>query len=212
MFWLTTEIVRTGKRRIEMGGSLAEFMRKLGLDPDSRGPRSDYRRLVDQAQRLFRAQISFDQELENGNRWLDMQVAPKGELWWDMKEPGQGNLWQSWIEVSEDFHNAVQYAPVPIDVRALAGLRRSPLALDLYAWAVFRTYAAGKRGTSQRVTWKQLHAQFGGQYADVKDFKRKAKAALKGVSAVYPGLRLQDVDGGLILHPGLPAIAEKTKS
>src|SRR5215212_2585060 len=24
MFWLTTEIVRTGKRRIEMGGSLAE--------------------------------------------------------------------------------------------------------------------------------------------------------------------------------------------
>jgi len=35
-------------------------------------------RLRDQMQRLFRAQISFDESSERGQRWLDMQMLRAG--------------------------------------------------------------------------------------------------------------------------------------
>jgi hypothetical protein len=37
LFWLTTEAIRTGNRRLELGGSLAGFMRELGLNPNRGG-------------------------------------------------------------------------------------------------------------------------------------------------------------------------------
>ena len=207
LFWLNTEVVRTRKRHIELGSSLAAFMRELGLDPSRGGKRSDAHRLREQMQRLFRAQVSFDETSDSGQRWLDMQIAPSGEFWWDVKNPEQGVLWNSWIEVGEKFFQAILTAPVPVDIRALKALRQSPLALDLYAWTVHRTYGLTQKGASQRITWKQLQAQLGGDYADPKDFKKKAKSALRKIATVYPGLKIEDVDGGCILHPGRPAIA-----
>lgn len=206
LFWLVTEIVQKRSRHIELGHSLADFMREIGLDPSRGGKRSDAHRLREQMHRLFRAQISFDQMTESGQRWLDMQIAPQGEFWWDLKSPEQGTLWKSWIEVGEKFYQAVLASPVPIDMRALKALRKSPLALDLYAWVAHRTFTQVKKGSAQKVTWQQLHAQFGGDYSDIKDFKRKAKAALRKIATVYPGLKIEDVPGGLIVHPGRPAI------
>ena len=212
LFWLNTEVVRTRNRHVELGSSLADFMRQLGLDPSRGGKRSDAHRLREQMERLFRAQISFDETSENGQRWMDMQIAPSGEFWWDIKSPEQGMLWNSWIEVGEKFFQAILASPVPVDMRALRALRKSPLALDLYSWAVHRTFSVTKRGTPQRLTWKQLQAQFGGDYSEAKDFKRKAKVALRKVATVYPGLRFEEVDGGLIMKPGRPAIIEQPKS
>src|SRR5690349_5872436 len=60
LFWLTREAIRHGRRRIELGDSLAEFMRNVGLDPGRGGKRSDATRLLDQSARLFRSTISFD--------------------------------------------------------------------------------------------------------------------------------------------------------
>jgi len=211
LYWLNTEIVRTRTRHIELGRSLAGFMRELGLDPSRGGKRSDAHRLREQMQRLFRSQISFDEAHPNGQRWLDMQIAPSGEFWWDIKNPEQGVLWNSWIEVGEKFFQAVIATPVPLDMRALRALRKSPLALDLYGWAVHRAFGVYKKGVSQRITWQQLQSQLGGNYADPKDFKKKAKQALRKITAVYPALRLEDVDGGFILHPSRPAIPEQQK-
>lgn len=136
LFWLNTEALQTKSRRIELGNSLADFMRQLGLDPSRGGKRSDSHRLKDQMQRLFRARISFDttEEVADGevDRWVDMQVAPKGQLWWDHKQPLQDDLFHSFIELGEDFFRAITAAPVPVDMRALQALKRSPLALDLY--------------------------------------------------------------------------------
>lgn len=61
MFWLTREVLRVKTRRVALGESLAEFMRKVGLNPaNGTGKRSDSRRLRDQIERLFRARISFE--------------------------------------------------------------------------------------------------------------------------------------------------------
>lgn len=161
-------------------------------------------------ERLFRAKISFETTLAKGGdlgkQWIDMPVAPKGELFWNHRQPDQQSLFGSWIELGEEFYESIIEAPVPVDLRALLALKRSPLALDLYAWATYRTFRVNKAGKPQFIPWRGLMKQFGGDYADVKNFKRKAKSALKKVQAVYPGMKIEDADGGFVLKPGLTAI------
>jgi hypothetical protein len=105
LFWMTTEVLRTGNRRLEMGNTLASFMRQLGLNPENGSAgakRSDARRLRDQIKRLFNARISFQYSDEHNDRWLSMEIAPQGELWWNEHNAAQLALWGSWIELGEN--------------------------------------------------------------------------------------------------------------
>lgn len=217
LFWLNREAVQTKNRRIELGNSLAQFMRQLGLDPTRGGKRSDSFRLKDQMHRLFRARISFDttEDMPGGemSRWLDMQVAPKGQLWWDHKQPLQDDLFESFIELGEDFYNAITAAPVPVDMRALKALKRSPLALDLYAWATHKALSVARKGQPQFIPWSLLAEQFGADYADHLNFKKKAKAALRKIHTVYPAFKVADTVGGLTVLPqSRPSVPLKSPS
>jgi hypothetical protein len=213
LFWITTEALRTKKPRLELGNSLTKFMRELGLNPDNgRGKRSDARRLRTQMERLFRARISFDQTTPGKKTWVDMQVAPEGVLWWDEKQPDQPTLWDSWIQLGEKFFEAITAAPVPVDMRALKALKRSPLALDLYAWTTYTAFQTQKTGQSRSISWELLHEQMGGEYASTKDFGHKARLALRKVQAVYPALGLEFERGGVKVLPCNPAITIKPKS
>lgn len=215
LFWITTEAVRTKSRRLELGYSLSSFMRDLGLDPNTGGgKRGDALRLQEQMGRLFKATLSFQQTVEDehrrGTQWLNMPVAPKGELWWDPKHPEQGALWGSYIILGEDFYEAIVAFPVPVDMRVLRALKRSPLALDLYAWVTWRVFRMQK---PTFIPWDGLMRQVGAEYGDVKDFKRKAKVALRKIHALYPGLKLGWKSGGFILYPSptsVPALPAAT--
>jgi hypothetical protein len=220
LFWIVTEAKRAGSRRLELGNSLAEFICAVGLDPNTGGgKRGDAQRLRQQMVRLFRAIISFEVRVEDphrhGQSWLDMQVAPKGELWWDPKQPEQGTLWGSWIELGEDFYRAITASAVPLDTRALKALKRSPLALDLYAWAVYKSWMANKNGVPQFVPWQGLMEQLGADYDPKRTdkFKTQVKAKLRKVSKVFPGgLYLKWQRSGLTFLPGtLPAVAPRPK-
>jgi hypothetical protein len=50
-------------------------------------------------------------------------------------------------------------------------------------------------------TWAQLHAHLGGEYSHLNDFRRKAKAALRKIKVVYPGLKLGKKQGGIEILP-----------
>lgn len=215
LFWLTTEAIREKKRRLQLGRRLSAFMRALGLNPETgRGQRGDARRLRSQMERLFRCRISLDLPIEEARRhgkgWHDMEVAPKGLLWWDPVQPDNETLLDSWIELGEDFFQAIIAAPVPADMRALRALKRSPLALDLYVWATHKAFLASVKGRPQFVRWSGLLAQFGADYKRQRDFKEKAIAALKKIQIVYPGLKLENGEGGLVVlassRPAIPAI------
>lgn len=212
LFWITTEALRTHDRRLELGNSLSGFMSQLGLSSyTGRGKRGDAKRLRDQMERLFRSRFSLErvrtQDTRVGKGWLDMQVAPQGELWWSIRTPDQNALWGSWIELGELFYEAVTSAPVPVDMRALRALKRSPLALDLYAWLTFQAFRAQQSQRSRFETWQQLHSHMGGDYADVDNFRKKVKAAMKKIRTVYPGLRLGGRLGGIeVTAESYPAI------
>lgn len=217
LFWITTEALKTKSPRLELGASMASFMREVGLDPAHGGKRSDSHRLQEQMTRLFQARISFMQDVQDGenegNAWLNMQVSRKGVLWWNPRNPGQGTLWNSWIELEKDFFEAITAAPIPIDVRALRALKRSPLALDLYALLCYEIYRVERTGRARFIPWRAVAKQLGADYEGdnaAKELARKARAALRKIGAVMPGLRLGDMKGGLSVMPGsLLAIPQK---
>jgi hypothetical protein len=39
--------------------------------------------------------------------WVNMHVTSKGHLWWDMQSPDQLNLFDSYIELSQEFFDAI---------------------------------------------------------------------------------------------------------
>lgn len=197
LFWLTTEVVTHKQRRIKLGKSLVDFMKTIGLEPDdSTGKRSSGRTLRNQMERLFRCRISFDSHITradgaSGRAWLDMQVAPKGQLWWDPKQPAQPALWESWIELGEDFFNAILEWPVPVNLDALRALKHSCLGLDLYVWLAHRIHTLHRDGlrTTGPIAWTSVAEQIGSQYKNPDEFRRKALRALANIKRdVYPGL------------------------
>lgn len=210
LFWMTTEAVRTKRRTLELGGTLKAFMEDVGLDPSRGGKRSDARRLPDQMRRLFNATISFQYKDDEQQSWLNMNVTSTGALCWNPNEPNQLDLFQSGIELSPEFYKAITDNSFPADKRALKALRKSPLALDLYAWLIYRTYRVNQQNRPQRIAWVHMKEQFGAGIADTRNFARHAKAALLKISDVYENLNVQVTRGGIIIQPGVDMIPART--
>lgn len=208
LFWAVTEAARTKSRRLHLGHTLADFMRQVGLSPNTGGgKRGDARRLRDQAERLFRAQISFEERSAQPGeraRWINMPITDSGEVWWSATAPNQCGLFESYVILGEAFFLAITAGPVPVDRRALKELRRSPLALDLYAWATYRVFSLA--GRSAFVSWTGLSRQIGAAYSNPKNFQQAAAAAFRKIRAVYPGLNYRNEPGGIRLLPSLPAV------
>ena len=95
-------------------------------------------------------------------------------------------------------------------MRALKALKRSPLALDLYAWLTYEAFRANKSGKGRFVAWRLLAEQMGGDYANTDEFARKARVALRKIQALYPALKLGPMRGGVRVEPdSLPAITPR---
>lgn len=216
LIWITTEASQRKEKRLILGESLSEFMKKLGLNPTMGGIRGDITRLKDQLRRLLRCSISLEQFIMNSqvmtNNWMDVQIAWRGSMSWinptdyhfqSMKQELAEIKEESWIELSEPFFNMVKDASVPLDYRIIRDIKQSPLAIDLYTWMVHRTYnnqsVADISIKKSFIAWYQLHNQFGANYARVEDFKRKVKPYLRLIQSMSRNLSLQEAHGGLII-------------
>ena len=65
-------------------------------------------------------------------------LAEEFDLWWTPQKLPQAGLARSSVTLSQRFFEQLVEAPVPLDLRAIKALKRSPLSLDLYAWATRR--------------------------------------------------------------------------
>ncbi|HEY1576756.1 MAG TPA: hypothetical protein VGF82_06780, partial [Terracidiphilus sp.] len=86
-------------------------------------------------------------------------------------------------------------------------LKRSPLSLDLYAWATRRVSYLGR---PTLITWEALRRSFGAGYAETPQgrakFRTKVLDALRRVCVVYSKLRLEIEDDGVLMFPSSPHI------
>ena len=202
--WITTEAVRTQKPTLVLGTSLSQFMEQLGLLPTG-GRWGTITRLRDQMKRLFSARIAaiYDSDEEGTYQSKTMEITNEVNLWWNPKSPEQATIWESTITLTDKFFQEIINRPVPFDIRILRALKRSPLGLDLYMWL---TYRASYLKTPTAISWKQLHAQFGADYSDTRDFTKKAKRELKKISAAWPELNYETPRGRLKLYPSTPSV------
>ena len=208
--WVSTEAVRTKSRELVLGKSLSEFMRTLGVySSDGKA----YTRLRNQMNRLFRSSVELTYEHQQVSRFVASRVVDRGEFWWDPKRPDDRSLWDSKIQLGEDFFNEIISHPVPLDMNTLTALKRSPLGLDLYLWAVYRTFSLKR---PMRLSWPQLYRQFGVDPAKasdkftVRDFRTDCLRELKKIKLAWPDLHYTTAKGVLILSPSKPAIAPTT--
>ena len=200
--WLTNEILRTGKKHIELEGSYYAFLQALHLDTNG-GVR---RRFKDQVDRLLSSAISLDVQIPGHSKHQMAIIADEKNLWWDPKHPHDQTLWKTDIRVNEAFYNHVMQCSVPLDIRIVNALKKSPLALDLYAWMTYRYFYLKKETL---IPWRLLSHQFGSDYTRVRDFKEKLKAYLVAVHTAYPAARFDMDDRGLTLKPSPPSIQPK---
>jgi hypothetical protein len=212
LYWIVTETRRTGKARLELGTSLVDFMRKLGITPDdSTGKRSSAQSVHRQLERLMHARIRFEQchtsDGRRGQGWLDMPVAKAGWCWWDTKDEDHIALWNGYIILNDDFFQTILDHPVPVRMRTLLALKKSPLGLDLYAWATFESYKAQRHRKGRFVAWKLLHEQFGTEVGTLKNFAAKAQRELRKIMVNCPTMQLTFPRGGVqILASSVPDV------
>lgn len=205
--WITTEAVKTKQRELILGKTLSEFMSELDIIP-SGGRWGSIIRLKDQMKRLFAASISCT--YEDGTNWSMRNVAPveQADLWWDPKKPNQSTIWKSRILLGNTFFNEITSNPIPIDMRALKALRQSPMALDIYCWLTYRMSYLRKR---THIPWGALQIQFGANYKELRQFKRRFLEQLKKVLLVYPEARVEEEVESLVLKPGKSNVQKEVK-
>lgn len=206
--WISTEAVRTKSRTLTLGDSLSHFLKELGLSR-SGGERGDITRFKDQLKRLFACSITCNYHSKDRDAGMGFRIAQKYDLWWHPQEPDQAGLWESTLTLSEEFFEEVTKSPIPIDMRVLKALKRSPLALDIYIWLTFRT---GYLKAPTTISWDQLQGQFGAEYGRPRAFKEAFKEVLRKVQLVYPGAKISATDAGIILEPGATSIPKKGKT
>jgi hypothetical protein len=205
--WLTSEVKRTQRRQLDLGDSIAAFMRQLGM-PATSGPRGSIVRLKDQTQRLFRTDFQFD--MPGTMDWGRVTIADgqRTALWWDPKRPEQLALFRSVVTLSEPFFQESLYNGVPVDFNILRALNRSPMALDIYCWLTHRVFSLRRPVT---LRWELLQEQFGAGYPDTAlgraHFRENFLRQLSDVQKHYRHLRAEDGDGGLLIRPCRPSIS-----
>jgi hypothetical protein len=199
--WMTTEVVRTKARELLLGDSMSDFMRHLDMVPTG-GRWGSIARLREQSRRLFTTSVSCLYDNTEACGEAGFRIADRHILWWDPKRPDQRSLFNSTVTLSERFYEEIRTSPVPIDMRAMKALKKSPLALDIYFWLTYRlSYLRQPRV----IPWAALQLQFGAGYkADARgrrDFKRAFLRELKKVALIYPKAKVETEEGGLVLKP-----------
>ena len=111
--------------------------------------------------------------------------------------------WRAQIVLSQDFLAEITRCAIPVDLRAIRQLRRSPLAIDLYVWLTYRMSYLRK---PTLIPWQSLEAQFGSDYTRPRDFRRRVSKLLEAVLRIYPAVRLSQTDPGLRLYPSPPHV------
>jgi hypothetical protein len=203
--YLTTEAVRTKSPEIQLGANPNDLARKLSLSTIS-GPRGTAHRLRDQLRRLLSMRLDWQTPVGLAPRSSGSAfVAADGPTWFN---PLRRLLlrqasWRSHFVLTLEFFQETTPSVVPVDLRAIRQLQRSPLAIDLYVWLTYRMSYLKK---PTLIPWQALQVQFGSDYSRLRDFRSHAVRQLEKVIRVYPTVRVSQTDTGLRLFPSRPHV------
>lgn len=199
LLYLQTQAIRTGNPEVELGGSMKEWLERMGLQ---RGGRT-YQLVGEQARRISRCRLTFFSETSAGQSWENGAFVRGGISMAGLIDGDQQRLWQERVRLDDGFWLSLQAHPVPVREEAIQAISTRSVAIDLYVWLAYRLHSLSK---PTPITWLALHAQFGAGFALVKHMKPKFLEALKMALAVYPEAHVDVTETGLTLNPSAPAV------
>ena len=201
LLFLQTEALRTNSREVELGGSLRQWLSKIGASIGG----SNARAVRDQAERISRCRLTFHIQ-GSGKVGLVNQSIVDRALFIDDSNTRQGKLSLETAKLSEGFFEQLKRHPVPLEEAAIRAISNNPAALDAYLWLAYRLHVL----TSDKlITWKALKSQFGGGYKELFHFKPRFTQALALATAVYPAAKIDVIEQGVILKPSRPPVAPR---
>lgn len=198
----TTLARRYRSREVDVGRYAATFLSMLGYD--LQGHR--YRMLRRQMHALAacRLQIGFQGRTVNSLPIHQFDA-------WQPRRVSSASRWPGVLVLSAEFYDDLIEHSVPLDGRALARLKGSALALDIYTWLAYRLHQI--QGQPVEVSWAALMRQFAheprGAHA-AETFRKGFLHALHKVLMAYPQAKVTRYPGGLALHASPPPVAPRS--
>ena len=194
---LCTEAVRQRSPVVRVADTLSGFMREMGFAVTG-GERGTIRQFKEQLNRL--AVCTMQIGLWDGHdtaTTLNMPPFRSLELWRDRSSDGEGDGARI-VRFDAEFYETLIRHALPVDMRAARAFAGSARKLDLLFWIGYRLRALQR---PLRLTWSNLHGQFGAENASIRSFRQAFKSDLAHLREVFPRLKMDLDDNGLTLHP-----------
>jgi Plasmid encoded RepA protein len=203
LLYLQTEALRTSSREVELGGSMRQWLARVGIPAGGMTGKS----VRDQAERISRCKLTFDIQTGTRSSGLVQQTIVDKALFIEADDgSSQGRFSLETAKLSEGFFEQLRKHPVPLEEAAIKALSNNAPALDVYLWLAYRLHVLSG---NKLITWQALKGQFGSGFSKLYHFKNKFPGTLALATAVYPAARVEVVDAGVILKPSRPPVAPK---
>jgi hypothetical protein len=203
LLFLQTEALRKNNREIELGGSLRQWLTKIGASIGG----SNAKAVRDQAERISRCRLTFHIQ-GSGRVGLVNQSIVDRALFIET-DSRQGRLSLETAKLSEGFFDQLKRHPVPLEEAAIKAISNNPAALDVYLWLAYRLHVLSG---DKLITWQALKGQFGVSYRHLHHFKPRFTQALALATAVYPDARLNVAEEGVVLKPSSPPVTPRVQA
>jgi hypothetical protein len=213
MLYLQSEALKTNNRTVELGKSLRDWLGKMGIPPGGKSIQS----IREQAERITRCRISFHLHSAGKESLIQQHIvdtAMFGEtpMYQDEDSAGEicgGSGFLETVRLSETFFEQLKRHPVPVDDAAIRAINRYSMTLDIYCWLAYRLHVLS---ADRNVSWKALHAQFGGGVTRLYHFSTVFIENLNLALAVYPDAKVEIGGRSVRLQPSRPPISSQIKT
>ncbi len=199
MIWLCTEVKFKNSNIIYLGKTQNEFIKKLGIVPTG-GINGSISRIKKQVVRLFHSIISLTSIKDNEHKFVNLNIVDNGIFFWNKKHNSKIH-WNNKIILSKKFFNKIKSTFLPINLSFVKNLR-SPLAIDIYIWLIWRSRIINKKGIL--ISWLQLKLKFGYNYCNsskgLYNFKKEFLKQLKIIYFFYSNISIEISNIGLKIN------------
>ncbi len=204
--YLNTQAILKKSPDIEVGDSLTAFVRSLRLNLNGHS----IRMLKDQLTRLSAS--SFNLALPASPPYpakhVRMNIVDGFDLWLP-KNDRHRVLWPARVTLSPAYFENLSSHAVPLDMKAIEGLKNNAFALDLYSWLAQRLWRSPTQAPHW-ISWTALLTHFGQGYRQMNWFKRDFRSRLALVLAYYPKAKIvEDPNNGFLLYHSPPPVTAK---
>lgn len=228
LMYMATYAVKRKTKIVSLGDSMTSWINKLGFANASGGERGVISAVNEQAKRISRTEFTMIWADHQGSRLRDQPLVKGLETFGtapaqlsllsgpDTQAPTDNRRrrrydWVKEIELSDEFFDHLMDHKVVLSEDAIAKLKGSSWALDIYLWLCYRLRSV--QGSTRLISWAALRAQFAPhQYANNIHVFRDAVMipALRDVLACYPEARVDWDERGVVLHESPPPVPYST--